>query len=445
MTTTSSRRAARRRHARRLLAHRAALGGGAALLGIVLPLTGLAAVHAADAVDDIPPLLDRFTFAPNANGWHRTDPNLRVVATERGGSAVASVSYILDGEPVRTIEAEAGATRLEVPIALSNHGVHELEVWTTDTAGNESFHQTGTYRVDTAEPYVSVPADGHYDVDEVAFLACDCGDLLSGVVLCTGPVDSGAQLDTTNPGTFTVPVTARDAAGNEATIVYTYTVTGPDIEGPVLDFGIAPEPASGWYTTYLGIAFSATDVSGVSSVHWSSDGAFTSNGDAYDDSWIGFDLTVDGVTEVWGWAYDAFGIRTDSIRRTVRIDTIAPSIAVSLPALPATGVLEVEQGAVVPLSFDCTDEHSGIASCLWQEELPALAAGATLPTGELGAQTVAAFLLVLGRLAPLFVPPGMPPLAVPAVVAAPDVPVPAMLLEPLVLVVPPEPPCPAAS
>lgn len=390
MTTTSSRRQARRRHSRRLLAHRSAIVGGAALAGLLLPLTGLAAANAADPVDEVPPLLDLFMFAANPDGWYDSDPNFRVVANDegRGGSGIRSISYILDGAPVQTVVGDPASVRFPLSIDLSAEGVHDIEIWTTDTAGNESFHQTATVRVDLTTPYISVPADGRFEVGEVAFLPYSCGDLLSGIDLCTGPVDAGAQLDTTSPGTFTVPVTGTDRAGNSSTVVYTYTVVGPDIDGPRIDFGVAPEPASGWYRSYLGIAFSATDPSGVASMHWTSDGAFASNGDAVMDNWIGFDLTVDGITEVQGWAFDAFGNRTETERRTIRIDTVQPTITINSPTLPAGGSLVVQQGAAVPLDYTCDDAHSGVQSCIDQGELPALVAASALPTAELGDHTI---------------------------------------------------------
>lgn len=391
MTMTPSRREARRRLLGRRRIRRSALASGAAVLGVLLPMAGLAAAHAADPIDDIPPLLDRFIFSPNENGWHKSNPNMRLVATERGGSFVKSISYILDGGPVQTTTAPESATRFEVAVDLSAHGIHELEVWTHDTAGNESIHQTGTFKVDTAAPTISVPADGVFPLGEVVPLHYECADDLSGIDLCTGTVDNGGLLITTDPGTFTVPLTALDLAGNSRTSVYTYTVVGTDVDGPSIEFHIAPEPASGWYQSYLGIGFAASDPSGVSSVHWNTDGAVSTNGDVFGESWGAFDLTFDGITEVWGWAYDTLGNRSETPRRTVRIDTVLPTITLNSPALPATDELEVEQGSAVPLDFECADEHSGIDSCHAHGVLP-FAPGNTgldhLPTDELGPQTV---------------------------------------------------------
>lgn len=377
--------------------------GGALAVGAALPLAGLAATaQAADtgasgvasAADTTPPLLDRFAFAAGPSGWYRSNPAVRVVATERGESGVADLSYILDGAPVVTVPAEPGAMRLEVALDLSAHGVHELEVWTTDRAGNESWHQTGTYRVDLLAPTVRLPADASYETGEAATLAYACDDQLSGIADCTAAVPDGGALDTSTPGTFTVPVTATDVAGNSATAVFTYTVRGADATGPAVAIHVAPEPGSGWYASYLGVEVTADDPAGIASLHWSTDGPVSSNGDVVGEAWGGFDLAVDGVTEISAWAYDSLGNRGEAERRIVRIDTVSPRIDLASPSLPtpaAAGgpvVLEFEQGERVPLEYDCIDEHSGIASCLAQGELPAVAAGEFLPTEELGEQAV---------------------------------------------------------
>lgn len=380
--------------------------GGALAAGAALPFAGIAAtaqavdtsaaeLPLAAAEDATPPLLDRFAFAAGPGGWYRSNPALRVVATERGEAGVADISYILDGAPVVTVAADPGAMRLEVDLDVSAHGVHELEVWTSDRAGNESWHQTATFRVDLLAPSVTLPADAGYDVGALATLDYECEDQLSGVVGCTAAVPSGGALDTSTPGTFTVPVTATDAAGNSATAVHTYIVRGVDESGPAVAIHVAPEPASGWYASYLGIGVTADDPSEVASLHWSTDGPESSNGDVVGEASGGFDLAVDGITEISAWAYDGLGNRGEAERRTVRIDTVAPRIDLGSPSLPAPtpnggrpAELEFVQGEEIPLEFDCVDEHSGVVSCLVQGELPELAAEENLPTDELGEHTL---------------------------------------------------------
>lgn len=361
------------------------------MLGLLLPLAGLATAHAADPIDDVPPLLDRFAFAANANGWYNGDPNVRVLATERGGSFVTSISYILDGGPVQTLTAPEGATRFEISIDLSAHGIHELEVWTRDSAGNESFHQVGTFKVDTVAPHVSLPADRVVEVDEVAVLEYECGDELSGVDRCAGSVASGDRLDTTTPGTFTVPITATDKAGNSASAVFTYTVLGPETTEPKVTMYTDPEPPSGWYREPVSVGFTAWDVSGIIALGWNAEGPVSYSGEVHGRAYGGFTLEADGVSEVWGWAIDAAGNHGETEHRTLRVDTVYPTITMASPTLPPGGEFTVEQGAEVPLDFACADEHSGVESCHAQDD-PLLATASTgldrLPTDELGPRTV---------------------------------------------------------
>jgi hypothetical protein len=91
------------------------------------------------------------------------------------------------------------------------------------------------------------------------------------------------------------------------------------------------------------------------------------------------------VTEVTYWAYDALGNRSADGQATVRIDTVAPAIAIASPAL-AAGVTEVVLGSKVRLDLDCSDLTSGVHSCGLVG-----AASTDLPTGTLGEQSVTAF------------------------------------------------------
>jgi 6-phosphogluconolactonase len=83
------------------------------------------------------------------------------------------------------------------------------------------------------------PAEGsQYDLGDVVAADYSCADEDggSGLASCDGDVASGAALDTTTAGPHTFTVTARDAAGNTATVTHSYTVSKPDT-GPGYDFG----------------------------------------------------------------------------------------------------------------------------------------------------------------------------------------------------------------
>ena len=137
----------------------------------------------------------------------------------------------------------------------------------------------------------------------------------------------------------------------------------PNIEGPALSHGIAPLPASGWYTTGLGIAVRGTDPAGIASVHWWTDGAVSTNGDVVGEAEGLLQLDAEGVTEVTYWAYNSFGNRSADGRLTVRIDTVAPSLYVGTRPALAAAIPEFVQGSRPTIPLACSDETSGVVDC----------------------------------------------------------------------------------
>ncbi|WP_448811003.1 hypothetical protein [Agromyces bauzanensis] len=360
---------------------------GVAAVGLAVPAVIAAAAVAAepDGPDTKPPLLNTSILAPAPSGWHHGDPDYRAHAIERGGSEVDSISYSIDGGPV-VIEHDD-----QVAIDMSADGVHEIEIWTIDTVGNESFHQRHTVKVDTVAPTITLPTATEFTVGQKAVFTYLCEDAISGVKSCDADVPNKEPLRTSTPGEYVVHVAATDEAGHVTNAEYRYTVVESDDTPPVVELRLAPEPASGWYQSYLGAAVVASDPSGVASVHYVTDGAVSTNGDVVGESEATFDLTVDGVTDITYWAFDEAGNGSERRTSTVRIDTVEPRIDIASPALPnplAASEFEVEQGAVVPLEFECVDAHSGIESCGASDNRPAAAALSALPTDELGEQSV---------------------------------------------------------
>jgi hypothetical protein len=92
---------------------------------------------------------------------------------------------------------------------------------------------------DTTPPTVDLrsPADGAVvnvgEAVEVDFSCADEGG--SGLASCEGTVPDGGLLDTSAPGRASVTVTARDNAGNEASVTHTVTVISLDLTAPTID------------------------------------------------------------------------------------------------------------------------------------------------------------------------------------------------------------------
>jgi hypothetical protein len=91
---------------------------------------------------------------------------------------------------------------------------------------------------DTTPPTVDLrsPAQGAVvklgEAVAVDFSCADEGG--SGVASCDGTVPNGSLLDTSAPGPVSVTVTARDNAGNEASVTHTVTVLASDLVAPTI-------------------------------------------------------------------------------------------------------------------------------------------------------------------------------------------------------------------
>ena len=92
---------------------------------------------------------------------------------------------------------------------------------------------------DTVPPTIDFrsPVDGAEvavgDVVQVDFSCDDEGG--SGLASCVGTVPDDAFLDTSKPGPVSLTVTARDNAGNEASVTHRVNVVQPDTTGPSIE------------------------------------------------------------------------------------------------------------------------------------------------------------------------------------------------------------------
>jgi Tol biopolymer transport system component len=176
-----------------------------------------------------PPVLDK--VAPtasatldkpaNGQGWHRDTVIAKLRAEDdEGGDGVASVTYTVDGK-------KTTATGAAKDVPLSADGVHTLAYFATDKAGNASAARSLVVRVDRTPPAVAFgsPAAGAAHVVGTSVTAAySCSDGGSGVVGCDGSTPAGGPLDTGAPGARTLAVTARDRAGNTATVDRAWSV-----------------------------------------------------------------------------------------------------------------------------------------------------------------------------------------------------------------------------
>jgi hypothetical protein len=242
---------------------------------------------------------------------------------------------------------------------------------TRGPAGLYGINVTGTTGCDTTPPTVSLssPADGAR-VNQGAELVVDfsCSDTGgSGLASCVGSVADGAPLDTSELGEISVTVTALDHAGNQTAVTHTVTVvdeTKPTIsvttpvagaeyelgEQVLADYSCADEPNGSGLDSCVGSV---------------------ANGAAVDTGSLGDKtLTVNASDKAGNTA-------SKSVSYTV-VDATPPNITLTTPANGAVYAL----GEQLTADYSCTDDESGVASCVGS-----VANGAAVDTGSLGEKT----------------------------------------------------------
>lgn len=146
------------------------------------------------------------------------------------GGRITEYQWTLDGgSPVVTSEATRTFGVAGTP-SLSE-GRHTIQLVVVDDSGNASSPDTMQVQVlpppDVTPPSIVItsPAAGAvFGLHAAVTADFTCADAESGVASCVGSVANGAALDTSTVGTKTVTVTARDNAGNTASVTRTYSV-----------------------------------------------------------------------------------------------------------------------------------------------------------------------------------------------------------------------------
>ncbi len=359
------------------------------------------AVSAAVKIDTTAPA----TSASTLPEWNNSSVTLQLSASD-ALSGVDTTYYTVDG----------GATQTGTSVLLIDEGIHHVSYWSVDNAGNVETAHTATVKIDKTAPSISVSqspdqnAAGWNNSDVTVTFTCD--DSGSGVASCTPH-----QTVTSEGAGQTVTGNATDNAGNTASAS---TVVNIDKTPPTITGSTPPANANGWHNAPVTVTFACNDaLSGVATCEspktLSADGAGQSvSGSATDaagntssttvnninidqtpptitasvdtppnaagwnngpvtvhftcsdaTSGVAFDgcpsdvpVTADGVTTVAGSVSDLAGNNaTTSI--TIRIDTKVPTITAHVtPVANGAGWNNTD----VTVSFDCTDEGSGIAT-----------------------------------------------------------------------------------
>jgi hypothetical protein len=259
--------------------------------------------------------------------WSNGAVTLTLTATDNL-SGVASTSYSVDG----------GSTQTGTSIVITTTGVHTVQFWSTDRAGNVEAANTAIVKIDltaptiTATPSPAANGAGWNNTDVTVTFTCT--DTISGIASCTSP-----QKVTTEGAGQIVTGQAVNNAGTTASVTTTLNI---DKTPPTIVASVPPANANGWYNTPVTVGWSCADtLSGVAScptpTTLSSDGAGQST---------------------TGTASDTAGNTATATASGINIDQIPPTLTASVPAT-STGWYS----GPVTIKWTCGDSLSGVSSC----------------------------------------------------------------------------------
>jgi chitobiase/beta-hexosaminidase-like protein len=169
------------------------------------------------------------------SGWRNADVTVTLTAADQG-SGVAATYYALDGAG-----AVAGSSVLvAAPGDHSNDGVHTIDYYSTDEAGNVEAERTAIVRIDTADPTITLasrlPAANSNGWNNAAVtVTWDCADDLSGASSA-----QASDLKAADGAEQTANGTCEDNAGNTASA--SLGGISIDRDAPTLDPSVSPDP-----------------------------------------------------------------------------------------------------------------------------------------------------------------------------------------------------------
>jgi hypothetical protein len=191
------------------------------------------------------------TTVSDVSDWSNSAVTVKLAAADNL-SGVAATYYQLDKN------AAASGTS----VTIDSEGVHTLQVWSVDVAGNVEAQQNIEVKIDKTAPGIShtlspAPNVRSWNNGDVT-VTFTCTDSGSGVAACTAPVTKGEGAAQKVQGT------ATDKAGNTATDETTVNVdkTKPTITGALSD---GPN-ANGWFKADVTLTFTCADQDGLSGV-----------------------------------------------------------------------------------------------------------------------------------------------------------------------------------
>ncbi|HYT01204.1 MAG TPA: alkaline phosphatase family protein [Thermoplasmata archaeon] len=311
--------------------------------------------HAAIPIDTTAPQTTAaLSGTPGANGWYISTVMVNLTATD-ATSGVAGISFRIDGGPWTTF---AGSFAI-------GDGVHALEYFATDVAGNVEATHTVTVFVDSSPPTTNSNVSGTQGNNgwyaSNATVSLSSTDALSGVASITYRVDNGSWsaysgVFELSEGRHQVDYFATDIAGNQeaphgrsVSIDTTPPTTTLTLSGTL--------GADGWYTSNVTVAFAASDAtSGVAMILYRVDGG---GWQTYASPF----LLGDGPHTLAYYAIDVAGVAEAIRSPAVKVDATPPTTEASLAGTVGSNGWYVSN---VTVTLASTDGGSGVANGSWR-------------------------------------------------------------------------------
>ena len=162
------------------------------------------------------------------NGWFVSDVTVEITASDRpdpGGTGVAEILYTLDGGAAQRVGIEPATMTASAAFVISQEGVHTVEAWAVDAAGNDGPRATQSVKIDKTPPETSIIPDRDPDADgkytDPVTVTINASDNVSGVAWTKHSVEGGTCVEYSGAltfdetGTYTIEAHSRDVAGNE--------------------------------------------------------------------------------------------------------------------------------------------------------------------------------------------------------------------------------------
>jgi len=288
--------------------------------------------------------------------WYQSPAQVYINATDNA-SNIAATYYALDGGPTQTY---AGTFN------ISAGGVHIVNYWSVDLAGNTEAQKSLTVRVDSAAPTTQITtggngANGWYRGPvQVGLTATDPE---AGVNVTMYRVDGGptmvygAPFTVSGEGQHTVLYWSNDKlnhteAQNSATIRIDSTL--PTVQNSFS----GPLGGSGYYIGPVQFTMTGTDnLSGLANIYYRVDGGATL---VYSSP---FTIGVDGNHSVDYWSVDVAGNVSGVGTALVKIDVSAPLTQATSSGTAGTNGW---YRSAVQVSLAATDNLSGVQTTFYK-------------------------------------------------------------------------------